>query len=84
MGVSTRNDGTYELGGLRAGTYRVGFDSISGGYMPEFWDDAVTVETATDIVLGASSTATNRDARLAAGSHITGTVTGRTASASRA
>ena len=48
---TTNAAGEYDLGGLKAGTYRLGFSS-TGGYISEYWDDAATVQTATDIVVG--------------------------------
>jgi 5-hydroxyisourate hydrolase-like protein (transthyretin family) len=75
-GTSTRPDGTYDLGGLEAGTYRIGFTASHGGFVDEFWDDAATVEAATDIVVAATGTAAGKDARLTTGGRITGTVTG--------
>ena len=76
MGTSTDAAGNYDLGGLKAGTYRLGFSSWSTGHISEFWNDAATVQTATDIVVGSSSTVSGKDAQLASGSHITGKVTG--------
>ena len=75
-GAQTRPDGTYDLGGLRPGTYRLEFRADQGGYVPEFWDDAASVESATDIIVGSSATVAGKDAQLATGSRITGKVTG--------
>ena len=76
MSVGTNAAGDYDLGGLKAGTYRLGFSTYSGGHIAEYWDDADSVESATDIVVGASATVAGKNAQLAAGSHITGRVTG--------
>ena len=75
MSVQTRPDGTYELGGLRAGTYRIGFRDWQGGHLEEYWNDATTVTSANDIPVGESETVTGKDAELALGSHVTGKVT---------
>ena len=77
MSVTTNAAGDYDLGGLKAGTYRLGFATyMTGGFLPEYWDDAATVESATDIVVGASATVAGKNAQLATASHITGKVTG--------
>ncbi len=74
---NTDANGRYQLRGLTAGTYRVGFDEEVGGtYLDEFWEDAPTVELATDIEVELGETAGDIDARLAEGGRITGTVTG--------
>ena len=44
--------------------------------MAEYWDDADSVESATDIVVGASATVAGKNPQLATASHITGQVTG--------
>ena len=73
---STKYDGTYEIGGLKAGTYRIGFRDYQGGHLSEYWDNATVVDAATDIVVGDSATVAGRTPELAKGSHITGKVTG--------
>ena len=74
--ASTGPDGTYVIGGLPAGTYRIGFRDWRGRHLEEYWDDAATLDDATDIVLGAAETAQGTDAELATGSNVTGRVTG--------
>ena len=74
--VITKADGTYVLTGLPAGTFRLGFRDPSGNHAEEFYDDAATVGAASNVVLGAGSRITGRDARLAPASHIGGKVTG--------
>ena len=76
MSASTNSDGDYDLGGLKAGTYRIGFSTWSGGHLSEFWDNATTVDAASDIVVGESATVAGKNAQLATASHITGKVTG--------
>ena len=71
----TENDGTYDVGGLAAGTYRLGFTDENGVLVSEYYDNKSSVEEATDIVVGADSTVTGKDAELGAGAHITGKVT---------
>jgi hypothetical protein len=70
-------DGSYDLGPLDPGTYRLGFTDYSGhDCLDEFWDDAATVDDATDITVSTDHVNTGKNARLAAGSEISGTVTG--------
>ncbi|MBS2936167.1 carboxypeptidase regulatory-like domain-containing protein [Nocardioides sp. J2M5] len=72
----TAADGTYDLGGLSGGTYRIGFDDTTQTYLPEFWDDAATVAAGTDVVVREDQDTAIGDARLARGASIAGTVTG--------
>ena len=68
-------DGAYELTGLTPGTYRLGFVDEGGGHVPEFYDDAATVEAATSIAVVDGETSTAKDAELVTYGRITGTVT---------
>ena len=70
----TDQDGNYNVGGLTAGTYRIGFDPSQGEYAVEYWDNAVSIATATDVVVGVDGTAGGKDAVLGAASHIAGRV----------
>ena len=72
----TSGDGTYDLGGLPEGTYRLGFADTTETYLPEFWDDAATVGGAQDVVVRVGQPATGKDASLARGGEISGSVTG--------
>jgi 5-hydroxyisourate hydrolase-like protein (transthyretin family) len=75
--VQTDANGQYDLTGLPAATYRLGFVDGSGhGYVTEYWDDAPTVEDAADVAVFAGQTTSGKDAQLADGGHLTGTVTG--------
>ena len=78
MGMSTftNSAGEYDLGGLKAGTYRIGYSTYGGAFLREFWDNAMSVDAASDIVVGASATVSGKNAQLATASHITGKVTG--------
>ena len=71
-------DGFYDISGLPAGLYRIGFEDWrypDAIYLEEYYDDASDLENATDITLAAGATFSSADASLAVGSHITGTVT---------
>ncbi|RYD50104.1 MAG: hypothetical protein EOP85_00255 [Verrucomicrobiaceae bacterium] len=73
----TREDGTYRLGRLQSGTYRIGFlDGGSGIHATEYYNDATTVESATDIVVTLGGEVTNINASLDLKNRITGKVTG--------
>jgi hypothetical protein len=73
-GVQTLSAGTYDLGGLPAGTYRVGFWDDRGSYAWQFYVDAWAVVLATDVVVTSGATTGGVDGALAAAGHITGTV----------
>ncbi len=72
--VGTGADGSYDLGGLPAGTYRLEFYDFAGEYAPEFFDDRSTIGAATDIVVAAGATVSGIHAALAGAGHITGRV----------
>lgn len=74
--TETGTVGTYDLGGLKAGTYRIGFaDYGPDGFASEYFDNKTTIGDAANVVVAAGATAANKNAELANGSHITGTVT---------
>jgi Ni/Co efflux regulator RcnB len=74
---NTDGNGAYTIGGLPAGTYRVQFgDWQNGDYVSEVWSNAPDLESGLDVVLPEMTTVSGIDASLAAGSKITGTVTG--------
>lgn len=70
----TDSAGAYRLP-VGAGSFKIGFASPSLAYAPEFWDDAATVAAATPITVDRADVG-GKDARLAVGTGITGTVTG--------
>ena len=74
--VETDADGHYAIGGLVAGTYRVQFQDLTNDYAREIYDNAANLNSGTDIVLSAGSSADGIDASLALAAEITGTVTG--------
>ena len=71
----TAPDGTYTIGGLATGSYRVSFDDDQDQYLDEYFDDA-TFETATLVGVTAPDVAPNIDAALTKGGSISGTVVG--------
>lgn len=66
--------GHYDLGGLNTGTYRLQFDPTIK-YVGEYWNNAATVESASDIAVTAGSTTSGKNAQLAHGGRISGRVT---------
>jgi 5-hydroxyisourate hydrolase-like protein (transthyretin family) len=75
----TYEDGNYVFAALPAGTYRLKFSDFSDDrsrYATEYYDNAATVTTATDVQVSAGSTTSGKSAQLAPGGNITGTVTG--------
>jgi hypothetical protein len=57
----TDGSGDYDLGGLPAGTYRIGFGDYDGAHVAEYWDDSVTVEGADDVTVSLGGTVTGRE-----------------------
>jgi 5-hydroxyisourate hydrolase-like protein (transthyretin family) len=72
--AQTNVGGDYDLGGLKAGAYRVGFYDTSGSYVRQYYDDKATLDAAEDVVVGAGATAPGIDAALVAAGRITGKV----------
>lgn len=63
-------DGSYTLSGLAADTYRLRFDTeIDGRYVSEYWNNAGTVTTAQDVVLGVDEEKLDIDAVMVPGEH---------------
>jgi len=68
-------DGNYLIGGLAAGTYRVEYRDWSGTYLGEVYANAASLDSGTDIVVGAMAIVSNVNASLTQASSISGTVT---------
>ena len=62
---NTDANGSYDIRGLKAGTYRVQFNDFSGDFFDEYWNDRRSVETAHDVVVGQSATRSSINAVLA-------------------
>ncbi len=69
----TASDGTYTTPLLPAGVYRLCFYPISGNYLYEWYENASSYSTATDITISGSDVVAN--ASLAGGGTISGTIT---------
>ena len=73
----TDNSGVYTVDGLRTGTYRVQFETFgAGGYLPEYYQDKDTIETANDVAVTQGGAPATANAVLDLGGQISGTVTG--------
>ena len=66
--------GDYTFTGLTAGDYRVGFFDSMGEFTAEYYDNAATLDVATDIPVAGSADVTGIDAQLSRYGHIAGTV----------
>jgi hypothetical protein len=67
-------DGTYEISGLAAGTYRIGLYPANNGpvgYPAAFYGGGVTFETGTNVTVNAGSTTTNIDIQRGAAETLT-------------
>lgn len=75
--TTTDNTGAYTISNLNAGTYHVSFNEYPpvAGYFMEFYNNAGTQESATDITLAEGATVNNINAQLSSGAHIQGQVT---------
>ena len=66
--------GKYNIGGMPAGNYRVGFFDSAGVYLTEFYDDAPDLDSADDIAVALDATVSGIDAVLDKRGRITGSV----------
>ena len=73
----TQADGTYTVGGLSAGSYRVEFSpgSAANNYVTQYYRDQSSLSAATSIAADDGQVVTGIDASLQPGGAITGTVT---------
>ena len=76
-GATTGPDGSYDIGGLTAGEFTVGFRDCTPpvDFVAETYDDQTNSQLGTDVTVGVETTVTGIDASLASAGHITGTVT---------
>ncbi|MCW3062961.1 MAG: hypothetical protein JWN32_133 [Solirubrobacterales bacterium] len=73
LSATTGSDGTYTIGGLTAGAYRLGFEP-TGNALGEYYAGAANLADATPISLIAAEQRTGVDVVLPQGGEITGTV----------
>lgn len=74
-GASSDADGRFLIGGLAAGTYRIRFADWTRSYQGEVYDNAASLDSGTDVVVGAIAVVSNINASLTQASRISGTVT---------
>jgi Carboxypeptidase regulatory-like domain len=74
--TSSNTDGSYSIGALPPGSYKVQFDGTGTDYIGEWYDNAATEASATPVVVTAGGSPSTADAELAVGGTIVGTVTG--------
>ena len=81
--TTTDEFGAYVLSDVAPGTYRVGFDDLTGTYEDEYWSNYSTLQDAIDLVVGPDESLDNisavlyaRDVPSGMFGAITGTVTG--------
>jgi 5-hydroxyisourate hydrolase-like protein (transthyretin family) len=75
-GGTTASDGTFDIGFIPPGdSYVVGFNDLSGTYVPEYYDDRLSIFEADQITVTPAGVTPGIDARLATAGHLSGTVT---------
>jgi hypothetical protein len=72
-GGSIASDGTYTVSGLKSGAYLVSFSAP--GYLTQYYKDAVSAQSATQIKLASGATIAGIDGHLQLAGTISGTVT---------
>ena len=73
--ASTSADGRYTITGLAADTYKVGFSSTTGNYLPQWYKGQPTESTATPLTVSQGATDTGVNARMLLAGRVTGRVT---------
>jgi 5-hydroxyisourate hydrolase-like protein (transthyretin family) len=75
--ATSRNDGTYDIGGLPAGTYKVQFGAPGGtaNYRPSYYDGKGSYASADTVTLTTGQHLSSVDGALQLGGEIDGTVT---------
>jgi PKD repeat protein/protocatechuate 3,4-dioxygenase beta subunit len=71
----TATDGTYAVGGLGTGSYRVQFSDPTGARLSEFWNDAVDPSAASFVSVTGGAITPDIDASLTTASTVSGRVT---------
>lgn len=81
--VQTRSDGTYEVGGLHSGTYRIRFAGCGDTYATEWNGDQPAASDVVALEVGRATTTSGIDAQLQVGGAISGIVLRRSRIAER-
>ena len=64
-GTQTGPDGSYDLGGLPAGSYRIQFQDFSGGYVTQWYNNKSDFNSANPVAVTAGSPTPDINATLA-------------------
>ncbi|PKQ37346.1 MAG: hypothetical protein CVT59_07980 [Actinobacteria bacterium HGW-Actinobacteria-1] len=72
--AAVATDGTYAIGGLPRGTYRLEFADPDGQFARQFYLNALSIETATNVSLTTVYAVSDRNITLEPAAHITGRV----------
>jgi hypothetical protein len=64
--TDTAPDGSYDLAGLAAGSYRLEFSDPSGSYVTQYYDNQPDLASASDVTVTAAATTAHIDATLIA------------------
>ncbi|WP_230118948.1 carboxypeptidase regulatory-like domain-containing protein [Arthrobacter sp. Bi83] len=71
-------DGTYSIRGLRPGSYKIQFSSYGSGTLPQWYNKASSMDTATPVTVTEGQTLTVADTTLVKGGVISGKITAPT------
>ena len=71
----TDSDGNYSVGGMSSGQYKIFFRSFQKNYVPEWYNDKASFDTAEQVTVTIGQTTSGIDAQLALGGIILGRVT---------
>lgn len=70
----TESGGTYTIVGLQRGNYRLYFQAFGTDYVSEWYNDAATMSAASSVAITSLDNTLTKDAELALGGSISGTV----------
>ncbi|MDQ1355380.1 MAG: hypothetical protein QG657_5690, partial [Acidobacteriota bacterium] len=73
--TSTDSEGNYSVGGIPGGNYKIFFRGYQQNYVPEWYNDKTTFDTADQVIVTVGQTTPGIDAQLAVGGMISGRVT---------
>jgi protocatechuate 3,4-dioxygenase beta subunit len=73
--TSTDSQGNYSVGGIPGGNYKIFFRGYQQNYVPEWYNDKTSFDTADPVTVTAGQTTPGIDAQLAIGGMISGRVT---------
>src|SRR5437660_3293733 len=70
----TGADGSYTIAGLVPGSYEVGFQSTSGNFAPQYYNDKSSIAASDPVTASSGATTPQIDAKLAKGGQVTGII----------